>query len=398
MNNKKTIAILLIVAAVLMIAAGVVVAVILLQPEDLIINNIDCIQIAEASGKSCGHEDSTWTFVDDKEHNFSCAICGKTWNGEHTWDEGVAVEGAPKGLKLYTCTGCKKSAVMGEEALPAIFLADNFNLPYGIAFGCDSVVDDPDSQFGKAVKISYAERYATGDKGLYQHLLFADNQEMRLYTCDGNAGTHFGAIDGAQLRENAAAGKYVTYQFKGVDMTGASFIYIFECWGFQVRFSQEQLSAMQDKLVDISVSMKVTGDPSGSGEAPAYYIESVSVAVSEETKHMHTYTDYTAVDETQHTSTCTICGEEKTENHKWDAGEYVKKATTEENGEILYTCTVCGGTKTKIVNKLSNSNATPGDNGGPISNQILIWAIAVGVADLVIVIFIITMIKKRKKK
>ena len=360
---------------------------------------IDCIQIAEASGKSCGHEDSTWTFVDDNLHNFACAICGKTWDSEHTWDEGVTVEGAPEGLKLYTCTGCKKSAVMGEDVLPAIFLADNFTVPYNAAFAIDHVVSDPDSVFGKAIRISYAERYATGDKGLYQHLLFTDSQALRVLTCDGSAGTPAGAIDGKQLRENAMAGKYVTYEFKDVDMTGAKFIYIFECWGLQVRFTEEQLSAMQGKLVNISVSMKVTGDPTGNKEDPAYYIDSIAFAISEkEPDHVHTCSEYTSVDENQHSCTCTECGEVLTENHKWNAGEFAKKATTEENGEILYTCTVCGATKTKIVEKLGGSSAAPVDDGGFISKEILTWAICVGVGDLAIVIFIIAMIKKRKKK
>ncbi len=357
---------------------------------------IDYIQIAEASGRGCGHEDSTWTFVDDKVHNFACAICGQTWDEEHTWGEGAVVEGMPEGMLMYTCTGCGKSAIRGEEALPIVFLAENFSLPYGVAFGCDKVIDDPDSRFGKAAVISYADRLATGDKGLYEQLIKVAGQELRLYTCNGSDSKLIGGIDGADLLQNAKGGKYVTYEFKDIKVTDISFIYMFECWGLQARFSQEQIDAMQGKLINVALSMKVVGDPSDANNPPAYYIESMIVSLSEnQIVHEHTYNEYTSVDDNQHTCTCAECGEVLTENHKWDAGKIVKDNATGEDEEIIYTCTLCGATKTKVLNNQINDN---GQGNGPISNEILIWAICVGVADLAIVIFIIAMIKKRRKK
>ena len=56
------------------------------------------------------------------------------------------------------------------------------------------------------------------------------------------------------------------------------------------------------------------------------------------------------------TYTCTVCGEEKTEDipvsehtHNWNAGEETKAPTCTETGEMTYTCTECGETKTEVI-------------------------------------------------
>ena len=172
---------------------------------------------------------------------------------------------------------------------------------------------------------------------------------------------------------------------------------MFNCWGLQARFSDAQKAALQDKTVDVTVSMKVEGDVTGADTAnpPVYYVAYIACAEAvQKVDHTHTCDSYTVLDDKKHTCICTECGEELTEYHMWDDGEVITEATTEHMGQIRYTCTACGGTKSQVIDKL----ATGVDNGEiPNGSGILIWAIAIGLSDLAIIIFIIYIIKKRKK-
>ena len=51
--------------------------------------------------------------------------------------------------------------------------------------------------------------------------------------------------------------------------------------------------------------------------------------------------------DTHHRYLCSICGEPKMEEHKWDDGEVITPASHTQNGEMRYECTVCG--RDKIV-------------------------------------------------
>lgn len=56
---------------------------------------------------------------------------------------------------------------------------------------------------------------------------------------------------------------------------------------------------------------------------------------------------------------CQRCGytDSKAVGHKWDAGQVIKEATEEENGELLLTCTVCGETQTQVIPALNHTHA-----------------------------------------
>ena len=70
----------------------------------------------------------------------------------------------------------------------------------------------------------------------------------------------------------------------------------------------------------------------------------------EEEIHVHTFGEWTKLNDTQHKRTCE-CGETETDNHTWDAGKVTKAATHLEAGVKTYTCTVCGATKTEVIPK-----------------------------------------------
>lgn len=50
-----------------------------------------------------------------------------------------------------------------------------------------------------------------------------------------------------------------------------------------------------------------------------------------------------------HSSSCSICGNTVTEDHKWNAGEVTTAATCGADGVMTYTCSVCNATKTEAI-------------------------------------------------
>lgn len=67
----------------------------------------------------------------------------------------------------------------------------------------------------------------------------------------------------------------------------------------------------------------------------------------------HTFGAWEKKDSATHTHTCTVCGEEQSEAHKWNGGEVTRPATCKEAGNKRYTCTVCGQTKDETLSSTS---------------------------------------------
>ena len=65
----------------------------------------------------------------------------------------------------------------------------------------------------------------------------------------------------------------------------------------------------------------------------------------------HNYGAYTKVNDTQHSRTCSACGNVETLNHTWNAGTVTKAATCKETGTKTFTCTACNATKTETIAK-----------------------------------------------
>ena len=312
-------------------------------------------------------------------------------------------------LSLMICVSATE--VTEEEGLRYVFHADDFKLPYSDANICDTVVDDPDSPHGRAAKLSYEERSTTGDAGLVNSMIRVDGLSVSLQTYDGANSELVGRISLEELQANAAEGKYVTYTFKDVRLVSYQadiYMYMFDCWGLQTRFTAEQITAMMGKRLQVSVSMKIIGDVGSTTNPPTYYVDEIIISEPAPVPaHEHTFEEWNSANEYNHTSVCTFagCGETKEAEHTWGEGVVTKEPTQDALGEETYTCIVCKATKTKRLPLLDGGAADTdtdkaGNNKGGQGMEIdpVIWiAVAMLVAAAAIVVVAVVMIKRGKK-
>ena len=65
----------------------------------------------------------------------------------------------------------------------------------------------------------------------------------------------------------------------------------------------------------------------------------------------HNWGEWTEADADTHVRVCTVCLLKETAGHQWNEGEVVLEATTEAEGQIVYTCEDCGAKKTEAIPK-----------------------------------------------
>ena len=68
----------------------------------------------------------------------------------------------------------------------------------------------------------------------------------------------------------------------------------------------------------------------------------------------HTYGNYANANATNHTRTCSACGNVETKAHTWNGGSVTKTANCKEAGTKTFTCTACNATKTESIAKTNN--------------------------------------------
>lgn len=345
------------------------------------------------------HVYADWS-VDSVNHSGVCLTCGETETGAHKWDTGVVIKDSNNvdtNEKLFTCTICettRKAKII--NSLPAEYTAYDFRLPLADYGSGDTVVADPDSKYGMAVCISYEKRVKYNPQGLSSTgLIRTPGQYLKLYT---DTAILIGEWSSAQLQENSAGGKYVEYVFKNVNITGANYMYLFECWGFQI--PMEILGdAFDNKNVDVTVSMKITGDVTTTeGNTPCYYIDYISITESEPIpEHEHEYGEWTT-DVLSHKATCKICSMKLEGLHVWDDGVVKKEATDTEDGEIVYTCKVCGMEDTKKIKAKPSVNNGVASGSKPASVGLIIGCSVAGVLAVAIAVVAVRLVIKKKGK
>ena len=120
---------------------------------------------------------------------------------------------------------------------------------------------------------------------------------------------------------------------------------MFDCWSFQIGQSEENVAALKGQLVDIYMSVKVTGDIAATeGNTPCYYIDRVVIATAEEgsEEHEHSVGEWKAANDYSHEAMCQIpgCSTVLTEDHTWDEGVVTKEPTKDEVGIKSFTCSL----------------------------------------------------------
>ncbi len=83
-------------------------------------------------------------------------------------------------------------------------------------------------------------------------------------------------------------------------------------------------------------------------------VAATGCTVSVEITCNHSYGAW-AEEGTGHTQTCSVCGDAKNADHKWNDGTVTKEATCTEEGTTLYTCVDCGATKEEAVAMIDHS-------------------------------------------
>ena len=286
--------------------------------------------------------------------------------------------------------------------------AENFHLPINEG-GVDIIVDDPDSPFGKAAFLSYQNRQA--QKCTTTSMKFTGDQTLNMYVYGGEPPLirKIGSVSQAQMRANVDANQYIMYHFEDINLFPTDhkvfYMYMFECWGFQIHLSREQRKAILNQVVDVYLSLKVKGDFSAdSGE---YYIDRVVIATAVEgsEEHEHEIGQWKSAGDFSHEAMCQIpgCAEVVTEDHIWDDGVITKEPTPEAAGVKTYTCTECGGTRTKKVPYTGETAPTEGEqtgneggSGAPINPIVFVIGGVVLVA--VIAVVVVVVLKKKGKK
>ncbi len=65
----------------------------------------------------------------------------------------------------------------------------------------------------------------------------------------------------------------------------------------------------------------------------------------------HIYSAWTKADNSNHSRTCSACGNTETKAHSWNSGNETITPSCTQAGEKTYTCSVCNGTKTETLDK-----------------------------------------------
>ncbi len=293
------------------------------------------------------------------------------------------------------------------ERIICDFRAADFYLPRAETAG-DAIVEDPDSAFGQAVCFSYDVRKNANEQEWLDSMQFlGDNMmKLRIYNTNSASDREILAISQAQLRANSEAGQYLMYHAEDVDLfptDGNYLMYMFDCWSFQIAQSEANVTALKGQLVDIYMSLKVTGDiATTEGNTPSYYIDRVVVATAEEgsDEHEHAAGEWKSANDYTHEAMCQIpgCSTVLSEDHTWDEGVVTKEPTKDEVGIETYTCSLCGATKNKKIAQLADGASNPGKDDGQGLNPIVWVAGGLVVVALIAVVIIVVLKKKGNKE
>ncbi len=182
--------------------------------------------------------------------------------------------GTMVGTCIYGCGATDTKPASDRHV--QIFDANSFTLQYASTNG-DKVVADTDSVMGSAVMYASYPRRSEDT----QHLIMGEGKFLDI-------GTDKATVARLHAEDLIADGNYHIYKFSfsSLDLgTSPSLIYVLNDWGMQNPSLLTALKAYQGQAVDILLSMKVTGNPDGTGTNslmetnwPVYYIDKIMIS------------------------------------------------------------------------------------------------------------------------
>ena len=139
-------------------------------------------------------------------------------------------------------------------------------------------------------------------------------------------------VNGAQGEVSASIGGGVFSVYPDAVVSGSIFTIILKVKSDAPfgKYSISGSSSLKTNSGDSAVSCSVSGT-------------GITVVCS------HSFGQASKVDDGSHKSTCSICGETKTESHNWDSGTVDKAATCKDTGVKKLKCTACGATKNETI-------------------------------------------------
>ena len=276
------------------------------------------------------HTYGDWTKVDEKTHKHVCTGCGvASETANHTWDGGKVTTQPTcnaEGVKTFTCTGCEATRTEPVEATGKHTYGDwtkvDENTHKHVCTGC-----------GEASET--ANHTWDGGKTTTQPTCNADG--VKTYTCTGCKATRTEPVK--------STGAHTYGDWTKVDEKTHKHV----CTGCGVA------SETADHTWN---SGNITTEPTCTKTGIKTFTCTGCNATRTETvaaTGIHTYGDWTKVDENTHKHTCTVCGEaSETAGHKWDGGKVTKDPTCKDEGVKTFTCSDCKATKTQPIEKTND--------------------------------------------
>ena len=256
---------------------------------------------------SCSHTYGSWTQGNADGHQRTCTKCGNVETKAHTWNSGTTTKAATcteDGVKTFTCSTCKATKT---EAI---------------------------------AKLGHKEGAATQTKA--PTCTETGTKTVKCTRCSSVLKTETVPA----LGHKEGTGKVTTAATCTADGV-KSFSCTRSGCGQVVR--TETIPALGHKEDKGTVTKEATCKEDGVKTFKCTVCKTVTRTEVISKNDAHKFGNLVYVDENGHKDVCSICNQELTLEHKWDAGKVTQKETCKDTGIKTYTCTGCKGTKTEVI-------------------------------------------------
>lgn len=335
---------------------------------------------------SCSHTYGSWTQGNADGHQRTCTKCGNVETKAHTWNSGTTTKSATcteDGVKTFTCSTCKAtkteaiaklghkegaatqtkaptctetgtktvkctrcSSVLKTETVPALGHKEGTGkVTTAATCTADGVKSFSCTRSGCGQAVRTETIPALGhkeDKGTVTKEATCKEDGVKTFKC-----TVCKTVTRTEVISKNDAHKF------------GNLVYVDENGHKDVCSICNQELTLAHKWDNGKVTQKETCKDTGIKTYTCTGCKGTKTEVIPVNED-HKFDSAEYVDENNHNKICSVCEKEVSEAHAWDKGVETKKATCQEDGEMLYTCTTCKGTKTEVV-VASDEHHVPGE-------------------------------------